>query len=450
MNLVANNKRGHVAMMMKPKNRFRSTINRALYLLIGFTFTSVADGASGIGLKPVFEKSSDGIFRQNKEVYFGFELVNRSKKALEVRLSWQIATDQKKQIIKSKSSTKIIQASEKRVVSYGAKIPGPGFYKGTIKCSWDGGEVSQSVQVGYAPEALLPPLTREPDFRNFWDKSLARLEKVDPQYQLILQTELSDGDLNVYEIRMRSYGNIRVRGWYEVPKSKGPHPVILRFPGYGSSMKPIARFKDMIVFSFNPRGHGNSQEDVKGKPSDYWIRGLDNKEGYYYQGAYLDCVRAVDFLCSREEVDQKRIAVKGGSQGGGLSLSTAALDPRISLCAPHIPFLTNWDLYFKTSHWPEMDKWIEAKESRTWKSTLKTMSYFDTMNMAPGIKCPVFMGVGLQDAICPPVTNFAVYNRLKGKKDYRVYPHNRHSVDKSFHPMVFNWMRKHFGLKPIQ
>ena len=249
---------------------------------------------------------------------------------------------------------------------------------------------------------------------------------------------------------MRSYGDIRVRGWYEVPKSKGPHPVILRLPGYGSSMKPIARFKDMIVFSFNPRGHGNSQDDVKGKPSDFWVRGLDNKEGYYYQGAYLDCVRAVDFLCSRKEVDQKRIAVKGGSQGGGLSLSTAALDPRISLCAPHIPFLTNWDLYFKTSHWPEMDKWIEAKESRTWESTLKTMSYFDTMNMATGIKCPVFMGVGLQDAICPPVTNFAVYNRLKGKKDYRVYPHNRHSVDKSFHPMVFNWMRKHFGLKPIQ
>ena len=62
---------------MKSKNRFQKTINRALYLLIGFAFTSVADGASGIGLKPVFEKSSDGIFRQNKEVYFGFELVNR-------------------------------------------------------------------------------------------------------------------------------------------------------------------------------------------------------------------------------------------------------------------------------------------------------------------------------------------------------------------------------------
>ena len=71
-------------------------------------------------------------------------------------------------------------------------------------------------------------------------------------------------------------------------------------------------------------------------------------------------MRVVDFLCSRKEVDPELIAVAEGSQGGGLSLSTAALDSRISLCAPHISFLTNWDLYFKTSHWPEIDKWIES------------------------------------------------------------------------------------------
>ena len=73
-------------------------------------------------------------------------------------------------------------------------------------------------------------------------------------------------------------------------------------------------------------------------------------------------MRAVDFLCSRKEVDSKRIAVKGGSQGGGLSFSTAALDPRISLCASHIPFLINWDLYFKTSHWP---RWINGLRGKS-------------------------------------------------------------------------------------
>ena len=418
-----------------------------LVLLISFGLAGIAHGAPGIYLRPVFEKSANGIFHENKEVHFGFELNNQLKDPVEVKVVWQVSTDQKKLVIKSNPSTIKIPVDEKRVASYAAKIPGPGFYKSTITCSWEGGRVTKTVQVGYGPEKLLPPLTTESDFQKFWNESRASLKKVDPQYGFIHQPELSKGELNVYEVSMRSFGNIRVRGWYEVPKSKGPHPVILRVPGYGGNMKSIARFKDMIVFSFNPRGHGNSQEDIKGKPSNFWIRGLDNKEGYYYQGAYLDCVRALDFLYSRKEVDPKRIAVAGGSQGGGLSLSTAALDSRISLCAPHIPFLTNWDLYFKTSHWPEMDKWIEAKESRTWQSTLKTMSYFDTMNMAPWIKCPLFMGVGLQDSICPPVTCFAVYNRVKGKKEYLVYPLAKHSVDKSHHQLVFNWMREKFGLK---
>ena len=418
-----------------------------LVLLILFGLAGIAHGAPGIYLRPVFGKSANGIFHENKEVHFGFELNNQLKDPVEVKVVWQVSTDQKKLVIKSNPSTIKIPVDEKRVASYAAKIPGPGFYKSTITCSWEGGRVTKTVQVGYGPEKLLPPLTTESDFQKFWNESRASLKKVDPQYRLIHQPELSKGELNVYEVSMRSFGNIRVRGWYEVPKSKGPHPVILRVPGYGGNMKSIARFKDMIVFSFNPRGHGNSQEDIKGKPSNFWIRGLDNKEGYYYQGAYLDCVRALDFLYSRKEVDPKRIAVAGGSQGGGLSLSTAALDSRISLCAPHIPFLTNWDLYFKTSHWPEMDKWIETKESRTWQSTLKTMSYFDTMNMAPWIKCPLFMGVGLQDSICPPVTCFAVYNRVKGKKEYLVYPLAKHSVDKSHHQLVFNWMREKFGLK---
>ena len=418
-----------------------------LVLLISFGLAGIAHGAPGIYLRPVFGKSANGIFHENKEVHFGFELNNQLKDPVEVKVVWQVSTDQKKLVIKSNPSTIKIPVDEKRVASYAAKIPGPGFYKSTITCSWEGGRVTKTVQVGYGPEKLLPPLTTESDFQKFWNESRASLKKVDPQYRLIHQPELSKGELNVYEVSMRSFGNIRVRGWYEVPKSKGPHPVILRVPGYGGNMKSIARFKDMIVFSFNPRGHGNSQEDIKGKPSNFWIRGLDNKEGYYYQGAYLDCVRALDFLYSRKEVDPKRIAVAGGSQGGGLSLSTAALDSRISLCAPHIPFLTNWDLYFKTSHWPEMDKWIEAKESRTWQSTLKTMSYFDTMNMAPWIKCPLFMGVGLQDSICPPVTCFAVYNRVKGEKEYLVYPLAKHSVDKSHHQLVFNWMREKFGLK---
>ena len=137
-------------------------------LLILCAFVSFVHGAPGIYLRPVFEKSANGIFDQNKEVYFGFELNNRLKNPVEVKVVWQVTTDQKKPISKSAPSTIKIPVDEKRVVSYATKIPEPGFYKGTLICTWVGGKVSQTVEVGYSPEKLLPPLTKEPDFEKFW------------------------------------------------------------------------------------------------------------------------------------------------------------------------------------------------------------------------------------------------------------------------------------------
>ena len=155
-------------------------MKRSLLLLISFAY--IANGASEITLKPVFEKSADGIFHQNEQIHFGFELSNLSKKKLEVRVTWEVVTDQKIPISKSIPAIITVQQSEKRVVRYDTKISGPGFYKGTLKCSWDSGQVSKTVQVGYAPETLLPPLTREPDFKRFWDESRVKLQKVNPQY----------------------------------------------------------------------------------------------------------------------------------------------------------------------------------------------------------------------------------------------------------------------------
>ncbi|MCP3693364.1 MAG: acetylxylan esterase [Planctomycetaceae bacterium] len=303
------------------------------------------------------------------------------------------------------------------------------------------------MQLGYAPEKIFSVSTREADFEEFWNQARQELEQVDPQFAVIPQPSANDARVDLYEVRMRSLGNVRVAGWYEVPRKPGRYPAILRVPGYGQNMRPIDRFEDMVVFSFNVRGHGNSQQDVKGRPQDYWIRGLDDKQDYYYRGAYLDCLRAVDFLVSRPEVDAKRIAIMGGSQGGGFSFATAALDPRIAASAPDIPFMADFVRYFQTSNWPEMDQWIAAKEKRTWPRTLRTLSYFDTMNLAPWIRCPVFMGVGLQDPICPPSTNFTLYNRVPGKKRYRVYPFSGHGVGAGHRELVFRWLREQLGSK---
>jgi cephalosporin-C deacetylase-like acetyl esterase len=156
--------------------------------------------------------------------------------------------------------------------------------------------------------------------------------------------------------------------------------------------------------------------------------GLENKQGYFYQGAYMDCVRAVDYLCSRDDVDQQRIAAWGGSQGGGLSLATAALDQRVDFCAADIPFLCDWVRYFQLTKWPEVDAWVEADDMRSWSRTLQTLSYFDTLNLADQIRCPTVLRIGLNDEICPPETIFSVYNRITARKSHLVSPDKGHGL----------------------
>ena len=387
---------------------------------------------------------TDGIFKANEPLNINVHLENTAKRKIKTVLTCSLSTDEDDPIYSMQEKHDLkLSGKLTRMIKFNVKDPG--LYKVIIKCAWEEGSTSLSMQIGYDPEKIRPQLTKEPDFDRFWKETVTALRGVDPQFELIDCPEKSTPTLRVYEVKMRSLGGVRIRGWYEVPKKEGPFPAALRLPGYGQNMKPVGIFKDIALLSLNPRGHGNSQEDIKAEPKNYWIRGLDDKDLYYYRGAYMDCVRGIDFLCSRKEIDKKKIAVFGGSQGGGLSFAAASLDQRVSLCAPIVPFLAHWKKYFRTTNWPEMNEWVESKEERTWERTLKTLSYFDSMNLAARIQCPVFMGVGLQDPVCPPATNFAALNHTKGPKKYQVYARANHSLGPSHQERVRDWIRENFN-----
>ena len=144
-----------------------------------------------------------------------------------------------------------------------------------VECSMAlaGGEmVSQRHRVGTGSENVLSELTKENDFDSFWKTSLVELKAIDPDFEVVPQPDKSSEETEVFEVTMRSHGNIHVRGWLEIPKPEGPHPAVIRVPGYGANMKPLgegSKWADMIVFSFNPRGHGNSKTiEPQGHGSD--------------------------------------------------------------------------------------------------------------------------------------------------------------------------------------
>ncbi len=329
----------------------------------------------------------------------------------------------------------------------------PGFYR--VTCTLGDGKdeaITKSMFFGYDPEKMEAELTRADDFDEFWRKRKQELAGVKPNFK-VTKSNRSTAELNVYLVEMRSLGNVRIRGWYTVPVSAGPHAAILSVPGYGSTMWPYMYRKNVATFALNIRGHGNSKDDVDAKGGEYMYVGFDMKhpEKYIYAGAYMDCVRAVDFLASRAEIDESRIGVEGGSQGGGLSLATAALDDRVMFCATDIPWLGDWVGYVAASQWPHdhYPELIERFDGLTFDDINHLLSYFDTMNLADRIDCPVLMSVGLQDSVCPPRISFVPYNKIKTAKQYRVYPFSGHGVGREHNKTKNKWIAEKLGVKEL-
>ncbi len=394
-------------------------------------------------------RTDDGVFPAGEWMQVYAVVNNRTSATIKGQLVWRIETDEQLPLKETPLPLTVEPGVIRQRYCPLYELPAAGFYRVVCTFRADGadGTVSDAMTVGYAPDRIDQAVTREADFTAFWDSALSELRQVDPQYKVLLQEDKSDAERDLYLVEMQSLGGLTIRGWYEAPRGEGKHPALLMLPGYEGRMRPVNRFDDMVILSLNIRSHGNSDE-APGGPADLWLRGLDRKEEYYYRGAYMDCIRAVDFLASRPEVDPERIAVWGGSQGGGLSFATAALDKRISLCMADVPWLCDWVKFFKTSHWDEIDDWLAADPGRSWTTMLRTLSYFDAMNMADRIECPVFMAVGLQDTACPPSTCFATFNKIRSQKEYRVYPDAGHRLGRQHWEFGYEWLRERLGLGP--
>ena len=138
----------------------------------------------------------------------------------------------------------------------------------------------------------------------------------------------------------------------------------------------------------------------------------------------------------------------GGSQGGMLSFSAAAIDKRITLIAPDIPFVVDSMKSFKMTEWPGMvvRHWLGRNPKNTWELAKSTFAYIDPKNLAEWIKCPVFMGVGLQDTAATAPTAFSAYNQVRSPKEFRLYPEAGHSTPPEHKVLKMQWIREQFGI----
>lgn len=314
----------------------------------------------------------------------------------------------------------------------------PGFYRavlsvtdrGVLETPGTAGHVLQIFNIGCDPEKIVSPQDKPDDFDAFWKESLEELAETAPEYRLALLPEHSNDVRRTYRVDMKSFGGEDISGIYIEPVKDGKYPVFINYMGYGATVwynDPSAR-PEAAEFTLCVRNQGlNRKPEEK---DDWVVRGLADKNTYYYRGAFMDVVRAIDFVTSREKVDTSRIFAEGGSQGGAFTLVAASLDCRIKGIAPFVPFLSDFPDYFRIAHWPAEPVLAEAERLGISEEDLyRTLSYFDIKNFTDRITCPVLMGFGLQDDVCPPHTNFSGYNMISAPKSYITFPLSGHHVE---------------------
>jgi cephalosporin-C deacetylase len=399
---------------------------------------------------PMFGRENH-LFLDEEPVLVNLMIENKMKKALKGELHITASSDFGEVILDVANELRVGAGGlRQRAIEFGNLTPG--FYNVSVAFESGTGHKQLDFALGVRPEEIVSPLDRPDDFDDYWMRARKELDAVDPQFKLIRQDSLCTKTREIYLLEMRSLGNVLIRGWYMKPVKKGVYPAILHVQGYSSTKTPQNLYQgdDMVSLALNIRGHGNSQDDVNPGFPGYLQYHVDDKELYIYRGAYMDCVRAVDFLCSRSEVDTSRIAVEGGSQGGALSFATAALDnQRIDLCVPHVPFLSDFRDYFKVAGWPagEFKQYFEVHPEISKDEIYRNLSYIDIKNLAPWIKVPVLMSVGLMDKTCPPHINFAAYNQLNVPREYIVYPYSGHGLPAEYYQVMIDYIRKQFGLE---
>lgn len=304
-----------------------------------------------------------------------------------------------------------------------------------------------------------PALTREPDFDRFWSETLALAREIPLKPELTPIDYPAEG-LIVARATYAGWDGARVSGIYLAPQGPGPFPAMVFYHGYsGSKGSPYDylgwAYQGYAVFAVDCRGQNGESEDPTVYPSGHlkgWMtKGILDPATYYYRGVFVDSVRALDFVCARPEVDASRIGITGISQGGGLTLAVAALDPRPRVAMPEVPYLCDYRRAVAVTDQMPYAELIEFCRSRPGveERAFRTLSYFDNLNLAPRIQCPTLVSVGLMDQICPPSTVFGAYNHLGAEaeiaveKEITVYTFGVHAVYAPQWEAKLRWAKKH-------
>ena len=322
--------------------------------------------------------------------------------------------------------------------------------------------------------AYRPEVSRPDDFEEFWRRTIDDTR----EHDLNLRTVAVDNRqplVDAQDVTFAGYGGQDIHAWLLAPAgAKGPMPCVVSAIGYtGGRGFPFvtpwvaAGFAHLVL---DTRGQGWGTPTLWASTPDndpnagmnshpgMMTRGISSPDTYYYRRAYMDALRGLEAAREFDIVDSTRIVAQGGSQGGGLAIAMAGLAPLANLSLAgalvDVPFLCHFERAITlTNDGPYKEISELARRHPGFLDTmLKTLPYFDGVNLARYAEVPALFSVGLMDTVCAPSTVFAAYNNWSDAHeetpdtDIKIYPHSGHEGGQNVHQWAaLGWLLDKFG-----
>lgn len=298
-----------------------------------------------------------------------------------------------------------------------------------------------------------PAVQTPDDFDEFWARTLAESRAV-AQPPTLTRVESPLTLVEVYDVSFSGFGGDAVRGWFVVPAgASGPLPTVVEFNGYGGGRglphERLAWAASGYAWAFmDTRGQGSAwgtggdTPDPHGTGASapgFMTRGIDDPEQYYYRRVFTDAALFIDAMRGLDQVDDARVAVTGGSQGGGIAIAAAGLSDGLVGVMPDVPFLCHFERAVGLTDrdpYNEIVRYLSVHRDAV-DQTFRTLSYFDGANFAARAAAPALYSVALMDPICPPSTVYAAANGHLGGAEVIEYPFNEHEGGQGMH-----WQRQ--------
>ena len=318
----------------------------------------------------------------------------------------------------------------------------PGF----LKCSATFKKRKSFAVIGYEPFKIEATQVKPDDFEQFWQTEKEMALKIPLDVKLKKLDRLSNDKHNGYAVDFANVNGTRMYGYLSIPSAPGRYPAGVLLPGAGPGFAGIPSEYDRdttIVLALNvhpvPMGEPDVfRENYKKfiKDQHYYMHGLPELKTYVFYRVILGICRGIKLVRELPEWNGTHLAVCGTSQGGGLTIATAAVNADcVTAAAVNVPAFGEMVDHVR----PSSNRW---QKIRAMEGGKKIVSYIDAVNFTPMIRCPMIWSVGYRDESCYPRTVFASYNRLKSEKFIWIGPEMTHASSKDYAAYRKKWLQE--------